>query len=214
MENIKIYSFVGLEHEEIPYYIAQALADKNKNVLVIDNSMKHTLFLSLDRLDESSDSVEAGKIIFLRNKAFTDDSAFLEKFDCVIVYHGMNPDFEMMDLSDRNVLVLNYLTADLRDIKKYVPLEEVSEYENLSHLYKDKPSGKVSEAYIRKYLEIPAVEDETSISFDENDLAMRVNFEYNGIQPVKGLSSETRSYINTFVEEVTGKKKKKKEDED
>ena len=140
MENIKIYSFVGLEHEEIPYYIAQALADKNKNVLVIDNSMKHTLFLSLDRLDESSDSVEAGKIIFLRNKAFTDDSAFLEKFDCVIVYHGMNPDFEMMDLSDRNVLVLNYLTADLRDIKKYVPLEEVSEYENLSHLYKDKPS--------------------------------------------------------------------------
>ena len=43
---------------------------------------------------------------------------------------------------------------------------------------------------------------------------MRVNFEYNGIQPVKGLSSETKSYINTFVDEVTGKKKKKKEDED
>lgn len=214
MENIKIYSFLGLEHEEIPYYIAQALADKNKNVLVIDNSMKHSLFLSLNRLDESSDSVEAGKIIFLRNKAFTEESAFLEKFDCIIVYHGMNPDFEMMDISDKNILVMNYLTADLRDIKKYVSLEDVVEYENLAHLYKDKPSGKVSEAYVRKFLEIPPVEDETTITFDENDLAMRVNFEYNGLQPVKGLSPETRAFVNSFVDEVTGKKKKKKEDED
>ena len=216
MENVKIYSFVGAEHEEIPYYIAQALSEKKKNVLVIDNSVKHNLFESLNRLDEEADSVEAGKIIFLRNKRFTENT--LEKFDCVVVFHGMNPDLEMMDASDRNVLVLSYLTSELREIMNTMDLDDVVEYENLSYLFKDKPSSKVSETYIKKMLDLPQVEDETVISFDENDLAMKSNFEYNGIQPVKGLSSETRAYINSFVNEVTtGKKKednkKKEEDE-
>ena len=209
MENTKIFSFLGLEHEDIPYYIAQALTEKNKNVLVIDNSVRHNLFLSLNRLDEEADSVEAGKAIFLRNKGFSENN--FKKFDCVIIYHGMNPDFELLDESDINVLVLDYLISDLREISKFIDYEELEDYDNLRYLFKDRPSGKVSEKYIKNKLRLYDVEEETSISLDESDVAMRTNFQYNGIQPVKGLSSEMRAYVNSFVDIVAGKKKKKED---
>ncbi len=211
MENTKIYSFVGLEHEDIPYYIAQDLADKKKNVLVIDNSIRHNLFLSLRRIDEEADSVEAGKIIFLRNKGFSENN--FKKFDCVIVYHGMNPDKRLLDESDKVILVMDYMMPDLREVKKYTNLEALQSYEKLEYLFKDKPSSKISEKYIKNFLELKDVEEETSITLDENDIAMRVNFQYNGLQPVKGLSNEMRQYINIFMDEViTGQKKRKKEE--
>ena len=213
MENTKIYSFLGLEHEEIPYYIAKDLSDKKKNVLVIDNSIRHNLFLALHRLDEDADSVEAGKMIFLRNKGFSENN--FKKFDAVIVYHGMNPDEELLDESDRIIFVMNYMLPDLREIRRYVniPWFIEKDYQSLEYLFKDKPSSKVSEKYIKNFLGLDEVEDETLISLDENDIAMRVNFQYNGIQPVKGLSSETRSFINTFLDEIIGKKAKREQKE-
>lgn len=211
MDNTKIFSFMGLEHEEIPYYIAQELSNKGKNVLVIDNSIRHNLFLSLNRLDEETDSVEAGKIIFLRNKGFSENN--FKKFDAVVVFHGMNPDFKLMDESDRNVLVMNYLSSDLRDIKKNTDLDTISQYENLEYLFKDKASGKVSEKYIKNFMGLNEAEDETSITFDESDFAMKVNFQYNGIQPVKGLSSEMKQYINGFLDDVFEAQRKKKKEE-
>lgn len=211
MENTKIFSFMGLEHEEIPYYIAQELSDKGKNVLVIDNSVRHNLFLSLNRLDEDVDSVEAGKIIFLRNKGFSENN--FKKFDAVVVFHGMNPDFTLMDESDRNVLVMDYLTSDLRDIKRHTDLDLIAQYENLEYLFKDKASGKVSEKYIKNFMGLDEVEEESSITYDESDFAMKVAFQYNGMQPIKGLSSEMRQYINSFIDDVFDAQKKKKKQE-
>lgn len=211
MENTKIFSFVGLEHEEIPYYIAQELSDRGRNVLVIDNSIRHNLFLSLNRLDEAADSVEAGKIIFLRNKGFSENN--FKKFDAVIIYHGMNPDSALMDESDRNILVMNYLTSDLRDIRNHTNLNKVSKYKNLEYLFKDRASGKVSEKYIKNLMGLDEVEDEAIITFDENDLAMKIAFQYNGIQPIKGLSTELRQYINGFIDDVYLAQKKKKKEE-
>lgn len=213
MENVKIYSFLGLEHEEIPYYIAQELSERKKNVLVIDNSMKHNLFLSLNRLDEESDSVEAGNIIFLRNRGFSENN--FKKFDCVVVYHGMNPDVELLEESDRNIFVLDYFRSDLRDIQRYVDIEEMIQVcgEKLEYLFKDRASGKISEKYIKNIMDLPDVEEENILSLDESDIAMKINFEYNGIQPIKGLSAETRKYVTSFVDEViTGQKQKKKEE--
>ena len=211
MENTKIFSFIGLEHEEIPYYIAQELADKRKNVLVIDNSIRHNLFLSLNRLNENDDSVEAGKMIFLRNKGFSESN--FEKFDAVIVYHGLNPDEELIEESDRNIFVMDYFTSDLRELKKYVDFAYIREIPHLEYLFKDRPSGKISEKYIKNWLGLDDVEEEVIISLDENDVAMKVNFEYNGIQPVKGLSSEVRGYINEFLDNVIVSQKKKKKEE-
>lgn len=211
MENTKIFSFIGLEHEEIPYYIAQELADKRKNVLIIDNSIRHNLFLSLNRLNEDDDSVEAGKMIFLRNKGFSENN--FEKFDAVVVYHGMNPDEELIQESNRNIFVMDYFTADLREIKKYVDIPYIREIPNLEYLFKDKPSGKVSEKFIKNWLGLDDVDEEAIISLDENDVAMKVNFQYNGIQPVKGLSSELRGYINEFLDNVINSQKKKKKDD-
>lgn len=211
MENTKIFSFVGLEHEEIPYYIAQELSDRGRNVLVIDNSIRHNLFLSLNRLDEAADSVEAGKIIFLRNKGFSENN--FKKFDAVIIYHGMNLDSALMDESDRNILVMNYLTSDLRDIRNHTNLNKVSKYKNLEYLFKDRASGKVSEKYIKNLMGLDEVEDEAIITFDENDLAMKIAFQYNGIQPIKGLSTELRQYINGFIDDVHLAQKKKKKEE-
>ena len=208
MENTKIYSFVGLEHEDVPYYVAKAIEEKGKNVLVIDNSIRHNLFLSLNRLDQEEDYVEAGKMIFLRNKAFSENN--FKKFDAVIVFHGYNLDEELLDESDEIIITTSYLQSDVRELMRYLAIEDLQVYSNLSYLFKDKPSGKVSEKYIKNMLGLDDVENEYIISLDESDVAMRVNFQYNGIQPTKGLSSEMRTFVNHFVDDVTDKKKAKK----
>lgn len=211
MENTRIFSFVGLEHEEIPYYIAQELSDKGRNVLVIDNSIRHNLFLSLNRLDEDADYVEAGKVIYLRNKKFSQNN--FAKFDAVIIFHGMNLDKELLDESDRIILVMDYLASDIRELEKNVDFSLIRGRENVEYLFKDRASGKISEKYIKNILGMDEVEDETSITFDENDYAMKVAFQYNGIQQVKGLSVETRQYINNFLDDVIGNQKKRKKEE-
>lgn len=198
MDNVKIISFIGLEYEDIPYYAAQSISEKNNNVLVIDNSSENNLFLSLKRIDEDSDSVEYGRMVFLRNRKYSENN--FKKFDAVIVYHGLNIDEEMLSYSDKVVFVTNYLPSDMRKILKYINTEALNDFESgvTSIVFRDKTSGKIAEKYIRDFYGISEMEDETIISIDENDQAMRVNFQYNGIQPVKGLSNEMRAYIKRY----------------
>ena len=194
-----IISFVGLEREDIPYYIAQAIAEKNKNVLVIDNSMSHNLFLSFHRIDEDDDSVESGRILYLRNKNYSEKT--FEKFDVVIVFMGLNPVQDLIDISEKVVFVTSYMPSDIRIITKYINTESLYEQykDKMSILFVEKPSNKVSEKFIESFYEFKTFEDEFVLSFDETDFAMRQNFQINGSQQWKGVSSEMKDYIKLYT---------------
>ncbi len=213
MENTKIFSFIGLEREDIPYYIAEAIADKNRNVLVIDNSTEHSLFQSLKRIDKNADSVEEGRIIFLRNRLFSENN--FEKFDVAIIYHGININEELLDESDRIIFMSDYMPMHQRKINEFVDVEGIYEtyMDKFYLLFVDKTGGKVSERAVKKVFGIEDIDEETIISADETDYGLRINFQYNGAQSSSGASSELKAYINSFVKLIVDDEKRKKKEE-
>lgn len=214
MENTKIVSIVGQEKGDLPYFLTRVLEEKKCRILVIDNSCDHDLFLSLRRADEEADYVEHGRTVYMRNKTVTQEEAgALKKFDVVILYHGLNPDYELLDLSDSLVLQTDYLPVTLQYINDYINMEYVNAFpkEHTFVVFRDKSSVKVSEEYIMKVLGLTQIENEATIYYDEGNYNAYVNFCYNGTQELKGISSEMRAALNMLRIELLGDEKKNRQ---
>lgn len=197
---MKLYSFLGEEREDIVYYIAQSLSNLNKTTLVVDNSQSQSLFKSI-RKTEDAISVELGNTLILSRKKYSANN--YEKFDTVLVLHGLNPDQEIIDASDKTFLMLTYLPSSLNALADEMDFSLFNqiEVEKKAILYLDKPSGKVAEEYLKKILGIDPVEDETTIGLNEVDISMRHYLQYNGASQIRGLSAEMRDFIKRFSAE-------------
>lgn len=218
MENTKVVSVIGYERADLPFFLSLALKEKRLRVLVIDNSCSHDLYTSLKRPDEITDHVEFDRAIYMRNKTIdlTDTSAF-EKFDVVIIYHGMNVDYELLSISNITVLMTNYEPVQVTNITEYIDMDIIDSIpkEYLYVVYRDRVGGKISEQYILKKLGLKEIEQEMVIYHDESDYEAYINFCYNGSHSMKGISSEFKNTINALRaacigEELKNKNKKKK----
>ena len=216
MEKTKVISFIGLEREDIPYYLMKGLTEKGKNVLMVDNTTELKLYNCMPKLDENTESVERDHMILITNRKFSDDC--YEKFDVVIVMHGLEPDEEILEHSDMVVFVTSFMYTDLLKLQRHMDAAEVlakaPKKSRISYLYIDKASGKISVNTIRKMLGLAQVPDEYTIPVNENDVAMRHNLQYNGDQGLKGLSSEMRYFVKMMIVEMEKKKKKQDDDEE
>lgn len=213
METTKIISFIGMERCDVVNYLTNALKTKKIRTLVIDNSFSHDLFLSLNRADEEADYLEQGRIIFMRNKCVTkEDTGAFEKFDVVVLYHGLNVNYEMLSLSDYMVFQMDYLPQNLRQLSTMLDLNEIGSFpaEKTVYLHRDKGSAKVSEAQICKFLNLPVPEQESIIYFDEGNQNAYINFLWNGSQETKGVSNEIKTLITSLQTWLIGSEKKKK----
>lgn len=213
METTKIISFIGMERCDVVNYLTNALKTKKIRTLVIDNSFSHDLFLSLNRSDEEADYLEQGRVIFMRNKCVTiEDTGAFEKFDVVVLYHGLNVNYDMLSMSDYMVLQMDYLPQNLRQLSEMISFEDVRLFpaEKTLYLHRDKGSAKVSEAQIRKFLDLPVPEQESIIYFDEGNYNAYINFLWNGSQETKGVSNEIKSLITALQNWLIGSEKKKK----
>lgn len=217
MKSTKMISIVGAERGDYPYFLARMFEEKRFRILVIDNSCSHDLFLALNNADEASDYVERGRTVFMRNKTVArDETGALEKFDIVIVFHGLNVDYDLIDLSDKLVCITDYLPTTLRYIMDNIDLEYINEFDK-EHFYLvlfDKPSGKVSEQVIRKSLSLSGVENEAVIYFDEGNHNAYINLCYNGAQSMKGLSGEYRNSLKEIRSAILGEAKRRKKEKD
>ena len=213
MESTKVISFVGMERCDVINYLTNMLKSKKIRTLVIDNSCSHDLFNSLNKPDNTTDYVEQGRIVFMRNKCVepTDLGAF-EKFDVVVIYHGLNVNYDMVFISDYLVIQMNYLPHTVCSMRECMNLKELMTLpqENILYLYRDKGSTKVSEAQIRKLLDIPVVENEQIIFYDEGNYSAYLNFLWNGSQETKGVSNEMKALISMLQGWLVGADKKKK----
>lgn len=207
MENTKLISFVGMERCDIPYYLASQLEKKKLRVLVIDNSFGHDLFLSLKRPDEETFYLECGHIVYARDVALSEE--FFEKFDVVIVYHGFNMDEDILLASNRVVFSTDYFKTTINQIWEYIDTDWINENipkEKILMLYRDKMNSKISEKYILNKIGLVGLEEDFIISFDESNQCLYLNYIYNGIQDMKGASSELKTVINSLKDEICGKK--------
>lgn len=213
MENTKIISIVGLERGDYPYFLTKAFEEKKYRVLTIDNSSRHEVFLSLKRDDEEADYVERGRCVFMRNKCVEEDETeALEKFDIVIVFHGMNVDDYLLEISDKVIFTTDYLPFTVNEISSYVDMQMIEEVpkENLFVIYRDKVGNKLDEKYILRQYGLTAVENEAAVDYDEGNYNAYVNYCYNGSQQLKGISSEMKAAINLIKTVIVGEEKKKK----
>ena len=208
-------SVLGMERGDYPYFLARMFEEKKFRILVIDNSCSHDLFLALGNADSDSDYVERGRTVFMRNKTVTEDeTGALEKFDIVIVFHGYNVDYNLVDMSDKLVLLTDYLPTTVRNIEDNVYLEYINGFdkENFYLIYLDKPSGKVSEQLIKRSLSLTEVENEAIIYFDEGNYNAYINLCYNGSQSLKGLSGEYKNSLKEIRGAILGEEKKKRKE--
>ena len=213
MKTTKMLSIVGAERGDFPYFLARTFEEKKFRILVIDNSCSHDLFLSLNHADETSDYVERGRTVFMRNKTVEpDETGALEKFDIVIVFHGYNVDYDLIDLSDKLVCLTDYLPTTHRYIKEYIDMAYVNAFdkENLYLVLLDKPSGKVSEQVIKNNLSLTGIENEAIIYYDEGCYNAYINLCYNGAQSLKGLSAEYRNSLKEIREAILGETRRMK----
>lgn len=213
MESTKLISFVGMERCDVIVYLANMFRTKRIRALLIDNSCDQDLFGSLNRADYKLDYLEQGRIVYMRNKCVEpDDLGAFEKFDVVVVYHGLNVNYDMVNISDYVVLQTDYFPANIRTIMNCMELDRVLSLplENIMYVYRDKGSTKVSEAQIKKMMDIPTVDNEQILFYDEGNFNAYLNYCWNGSQETKGVSSEMKMLVSTLQSWLVGSDKKKK----
>ena len=213
MENVKIISFLGMERCDLVYFLAKSFEDKKYRTLVIDNSCSHDLFLSLKRENENTDYVEHGRSVYMRNKYVDPENAgAFEKFDVVVIYHGLNVNYDLLEMSDKVVLMTDYLPVTHRNIIDYIDMEYVNTIskEKLYFVLRDKPSFKISEQYILRILGITGIDYEAVIDYDEGNYNAYINYCYNGSQSFKGLSSDMRMLLKNLMEFLFQNEKRRK----
>ena len=218
MKTTKVVSVIGLENGGFPYFLTRSFEEKKYRILAIDNSLSHDLFLALHNADEDSDYVERGRTVFMRNKTvLPDQTGAFEKFDIVIIFHGLNVDYDLLDLSDMLVILTDYRPGTIREINIAVDMNYLNicvPKESLFLVYMDKSSGKISEQYIKKKLFLTEVENENVIYFDEGSYSTYINLCYNGSQSMKGLSSEYKKTLKEIRSAVIGDTRRKNKTEE
>lgn len=213
METTKMISFVGMERCDLIVYLINILRTKKIRTLVIDNSISKDLFLSLRRADEDVDYVENGRVVFMRNKRVEEDKTeAFEKFDVVLVYHGLNINDDMIVMSDHIVMQTDYLPQHIREIRHFIDTDWLDQCpkERLYMVYRDKSSGKIAESQIQKMLGLSGIENEQVIFYDEGNYNNYLNYCYNGSQETKGITGEMKQTVTTMKNWLLGEDKKKR----
>lgn len=217
MENTRIVSFLGMERGDFPFYLSLELESKKYRTLTIDNSCNHDLFLSLKRSDDEVDYLEHGRNVYMRNRTIEgDDTGAFSKFDVVIIFHGYNVDYKLLEMSDCVFLMMDYFPSTTRCIDEVINIPYLNEIprEKFFVLFRDKLGNKVTEKYLLRSLCLTGVENEIVCNMEEADQNAYQNFCYNGFQKTKYLSSEMKAALTLVRVAVVGtdRKKKKKED--
>ncbi|MBP3784471.1 MAG: hypothetical protein J6I68_14595 [Butyrivibrio sp.] len=199
-KNVKLITFLGMERCDVVYYSAAVFASAGKDVLVVDNSCSHDFFRSIPK-PEREPYAKVGNITCVADRKMSYD--FFYEFDIVICYNGRSKGkdaTEIMNKSDIIYVQTSYSPYQAEDISKLLSDDIEGDYEII---YRDKPSGKVSEKIIIDELGfIPeAVKESYIFSYDMQDYSCYINFVRNGHQKLSPLSGDIKAFLMTLYEE-------------
>ncbi len=214
MNNAKLVSFFGDEREDIPYYLAKSFAEKGKKVLIVDNTLEQQLYNCMRKEEADGESIERQNMAVISHRLFSD--ACYDKFDLVVVMHGLSPDKTILNHSHKVIFMTPFLKSEVERIAANVDVSEIMNgygSRKKIYLYVDKASGKIPETYLKKFYSLKNTEDEFTIPANENDMGLRLSLQYNGEQQVKGCSSEIRDFIKTVTMELESKRRNLLEDD-
>lgn len=195
----QLISYVGLERCDFVYYLQKLLAGLNKNVLVIDNSESHDLIITIAKFT-GDEVIQRKRTIFLKDREIAGP---IEMFDYIIVYHGLNPDADIIAKSDEIICCLTYDKIMLEKIQFAVELAEIDKPCHI--IWRDKTSGKISEKNEEARLKLVAKSHYITM-LDPEDISMYVSLTHNGSQSLKKAKTEVAAAVSAVACEITGAK--------
>ncbi len=201
-KNTYILSIIGVEKGDFAYYLASILNSMGKSVMVIDNSYMSDLYDCLKRPDDTDDSevVQQGDVTFLKKRDISPKVS--EKYDFVIVNHGMQIYGHIMKLSDYITIVSNFEPRYKKNIiNRLKGLEATADL-----VLRDKLNGKISEEKILNDFSSNTsinVEDVYSFPYEEKDASLGQALAVNGHQKYTALSKEYRRVLSKIISKLT-----------
>jgi hypothetical protein len=204
-EKTRILSFAGVSHADIVYYMAKLAAVGREQVLCIDNSERLDLIRSIHKAD-GEESAQVGNILYLADRAWEEET--YQKFDAVVIYHGMEIDREIWENSTERYFMVDTDRFDLLDAREAL---EAFHDQKLTLLVVDAFFEKIQEKDLPELLKLPEemVEEIVPLQFEPDDLAALQSFQFNGIQKVKDTTGSMQDFLMTLYFRIYGPMKKR-----
>ena len=224
VHDIKTISIIDTsEKGDIAYFLAQYITEAGKKVLVVDNSYRQDVYDSIPvvlkagsngKSAEANDQEEENELRFVSGIAFASKSfynpKYLDFYDIVIYYQGMNADINISTSADMHIFVtdnsktsyelLAGIYDKIKDVIAYNAVINIVFRDCCRYKIKTKDSipmmgfdtEKVSESYL--------------LGVSEADTAAYVRFTHEGFVVIKdaGLSDEMLYMISSMTEMITG----------
>lgn len=193
---VKTIAFRGNEKGDFPYYIAKSLASNKFKVAVIDNSFSKDLFESIHQYREDGKNIiEKENMVYLKDALVSDE--FMDKFDYVIFYMGLN---DKTLTTQYSFILPDYSNTSIQQVKQFDEDVLADSY----YIMRDKVTKKVTEKAIAKELNVNSSQILGYLPLDLKDQIAYMNFNYSGRQRIKELSSDMQLAIMTVVAMITG----------
>jgi len=207
---MKLISFIGTERGDFSYYMSQILKNKNKTVLILDNSEKGDLYRAVCHNDEAhmQDRIcEMENMVYARHVEYNAET--FDKFDYVLCYSGNSP----IDACIRNSSIIyampDYTLEELDKLKNQLGcIDEFDTDKDVFIIMRDMVTDKVTDKAVANYLNTDVGKIAGNIAMEVSDHAKYISFTYNGRQSINGLSADYMSAIIYCVTQITGEDEK------
>ncbi|WP_026659205.1 hypothetical protein [Butyrivibrio sp. AC2005] len=191
----KTIAFRGKEKGDFPYYVAKSLASNKFKVAVIDNSYAKDLYESVHQYKDDEQAVEKENIVYIRDAEVSE--AFIDKFDFVVYYMGLNE--ESQD-SEYSFILHDYSACDIHRMTR-IPKDLL---QKSFFIMRDKVTNKVTERAVIKLLEIKEDQMLGYIPLDDKDEIAYVNLSHTGRQRIKDTSADMQLAVMSTLAIITG----------
>lgn len=194
-QQTKLIVFAGSENGLFPFLTAVSLKNNDNDVLLIDNSQTHDIFMAVPKL---GDIGNANEVSVVADRMITPD--VFEKFDYVIAYLGYNYEQEYYEQANQFVLLCDYTLVAREFMRNFDPLKKP-----MRVVFFNRISNRVSEKSlidVMKHCDIVTLGEYLSLEFTEIDGNAYISFLYEGYRSLSSMTKEYQKAIQTLVKDA------------
>ena len=189
-----VITYFGKERLDLIYYLSLMGKKLNKNVAVIDNSLRGDLYRSVVG-DTDSHLTEKNGCTYARSVDVKDTD--VADFDMVLIYNGLYEKKTPYQLqSNMRLIDTSMDLVEMEQLKRALPPKEDEETDVL--ILSDVTSKKISPQYAKNFLGITTDKD-YMFPLDNGDYDKFVILTQNGNGTLKGLSEYMMEFLADFA---------------
>lgn len=181
---VKIISLIGIEREDVAFYLGTLLSAENKPVLFVDNTREQRLFRIAGNDTENVAYIR--NMTFIHNAVCTDN--LLNNFKYIIVLHGEEIDKLWWDNSFYHLVLTDFDRFHLEDLAASIERNEI----DMSHIVlmiANRYTTKVNEKIITQTLHLPkdVLEEFFELQPEPDVESARISLQYNNMAKMSAL---------------------------